>query len=73
MGGVSYCGANPGWDQRFSMEAPPNFQLDEGQTLYFLSGIMLGFMGVLGLYLGRVFDEVKRRPLYVIRARTWHD
>lgn len=42
-------------------------------SLYFLSGIMLGFMGVLGLYLGRVFDEVKRRPLYVIRARRWHD
>jgi hypothetical protein len=32
MGGVSYCGANPGRDQRFSMEAPPNFQLDGGQT-----------------------------------------
>jgi hypothetical protein len=32
MGGVSYCGVNPGRDQRFSMEAPPNFQLDSGQT-----------------------------------------
>jgi hypothetical protein len=32
MGGVSSCGANPGTDQRFSMEAPPNFQLDWGQT-----------------------------------------
>ncbi len=40
-------------------------------SLYFLSGIMLGFMGVLGLYLGRVFDEVKGRPLYVIRERTY--
>jgi len=42
-------------------------------SLYFLSGVMLGFIGVLGLYLGRVFDEVKGRPLYVIRERTWHD
>jgi hypothetical protein len=33
MGGVSYCGVNPGRDQRCSMEAPPNFQLDRGQTL----------------------------------------
>jgi hypothetical protein len=32
MGGVSYCGVNPGRDQRCSMEAPPNFQLDSGQT-----------------------------------------
>ena len=42
-------------------------------SLYFLSGIMLGFMGVIGLYLGRVFDEVKGRPLYVIRERTFDD
>lgn len=39
-------------------------------SLYFLSGVILGFMGILGLYLGRVFDEVKGRPLYVIRDRT---
>ena len=41
-------------------------------SLYFLSGIMLGFMGVIGLYLGRVFDEVKGRPLYVVRERTFN-
>jgi hypothetical protein len=23
-------------------------------------------MGLLGLYLGKTFDEVKRRPLYVV-------
>jgi len=40
-------------------------------SVYFLSGIIIGFMGVLGLYLGRVFDEVKRRPLYVVRERTF--
>jgi dolichol-phosphate mannosyltransferase len=40
-------------------------------SLYFLSGVMLGFMGILGLYLGRVFDEVKGRPLYVVRERTY--
>ena len=40
-------------------------------SIYFLSGMILGFMGVLGLYIGRVFDEVKGRPLYVIRARTF--
>jgi polyisoprenyl-phosphate glycosyltransferase len=40
-------------------------------SLYFLSGIMLGFLGIIGLYLGRVFDEVKGRPLYVIRESTF--
>jgi polyisoprenyl-phosphate glycosyltransferase len=42
-------------------------------SIYFLSGIILGFMGVLGLYLGRVFEEVKGRPLYIIRQQTFRE
>lgn len=38
-------------------------------SLYFLSGIIISILGVIGIYLGKVFDEVKRRPLYLI-ART---
>ena len=32
----------------------------------FLSGMNLFFLGVIGEYVGRVYDEVKARPLYVI-------
>jgi dolichol-phosphate mannosyltransferase len=32
----------------------------------FLSGTNLLFLGLLGEYLGRVYEEVKRRPLYVV-------
>ena len=35
-------------------------------VMTFLSGLNLLFLGLLGEYLGRVYEEVKRRPLYVV-------
>ncbi|MFK4766239.1 glycosyltransferase family 2 protein [Desulfobaculum sp. SPO524] len=35
-------------------------------SLYFIGGLLFINMGLLGLYLGKTFDEVKRRPLYVV-------
>ena len=36
----------------------------------FLSGIQLVAIGVLGAYVGRIFNEVKGRPLYVVASDT---
>ena len=33
----------------------------------FIGGIIIAQLGVLGLYLGYVFDQTKGRPLYIIR------
>lgn len=35
-------------------------------SLYFLSGIIIAILGIIGIYLGKTFDETKKRPLYIV-------
>lgn len=36
-------------------------------AIFFVSGLQMLCMGILGQYLRRVFDEIKNRPLYLIK------
>jgi len=35
-------------------------------SVFFMGGIILMVLGIMGIYLGKVFNELKSRPLYVV-------
>lgn len=40
-------------------------------SIYFVGGLLFANMGVLGLYIGKTFDETKNRPLYLVQDTTF--
>ncbi|HQG42823.1 MAG TPA: glycosyltransferase, partial [Spirochaetota bacterium] len=42
-------------------------------SIFFLGGIIIACMGIIGLYLNKIYDEAKNRPLYIIAATTFKE
>jgi len=40
-------------------------------SIYFLAGLILANLGFVGLYIGKIFDEVKKRPVYIVEETTF--
>jgi dolichol-phosphate mannosyltransferase len=42
-------------------------------AVLFIGGVQLVCMGIIGEYVGRIYGETKRRPLYIVRERMGFD
>jgi len=42
-------------------------------SIWFIGGLLLFTMGVVGLYVGRTFEQVKKRPSFIIQEVTYEN
>lgn len=40
-------------------------------SIYFVAGLLFGNLGIIGLYIGKIYDETKGRPVYLIKETTF--
>ena len=38
-------------------------------SIWFFGGTILGVLGLVGIYIGKTFDQTKKRPVYVISKK----
>jgi len=39
-------------------------------SIWFIGGLLMSQLGILGIYIGRIFDQVKGRPLFVVKDKV---
>ncbi|KAA9129740.1 glycosyltransferase family 2 protein [Marinihelvus fidelis] len=57
--------------QYLFLQKPPAGWASVIVSLYFIGGLLLAIVGVLGLYVGKVFDVARGRPAYVVQETTF--
>ncbi|AWM93512.1 glycosyltransferase [Pseudomonas sp. 31-12] len=40
-------------------------------SMFFIGGVIISIQGIVGIYVGKTFDETKKRPLYVVGRKTF--
>ena len=40
-------------------------------SIFFFSGVIIMLLGITGLYVGKIYDEVKDRPLFIVDEKTF--
>lgn len=36
-------------------------------SIFFIGGLLFANLGLIGIYIGKIYDEVKNRPIYIVR------
>lgn len=36
-------------------------------SIFFIGGLLFANLGLIGLYIGKIYDEIKNRPIYIVR------
>jgi dolichol-phosphate mannosyltransferase len=51
---------------RFVLEQTPQGFTTLILAMVFLAGVQLLFLGIIGEYVGRIYEEAKGRPIYIV-------
>jgi putative glycosyltransferase len=57
----------------FLIASPPSGYTSLIASIWFFSGLIIFFLGVQGIYLSKIFSEVKQRPYSIIRQIYRHE
>ena len=42
-------------------------------SIWLLAGVILSSTGILGIYIGKIYDGIKNRPLYIISEKSTNE